>query len=1078
MSVTITRTKILLPRLRPDLMSRHRLLEMLDDVLDYRLTLVSAPAGYGKTSLLIDFAHQVKYPVSWLTLDSLDQDIQRFLTHLIKSISLNFTDFGSRTLSLLENTSSLTFDLDQTIRTFVNDMYDNIPEHFAVILDDFHLVDDNQQINRFLSRLVQEMDENCHFVLSSRTLFNLPDLALMVSRSLIKSLGYEDLAFQPEEIKFLLKNNYQQHISDQESQILAKETEGWITGLLLSAEASPKDLTIHSRTAKASGVDIFDFLAEQVLNQQTPLIQDFLLKSSYLEEFNADLCKLVFGKAPKGTSWAKTITQILEKNLFVLPVDDDSTWLRYHHLFRDFLRYRSSQENPEEGKNLLRSLLTVYTNDSAWEKAYAVVRRLDDPGATAKLITQASSSLFHSGRINLLAAWLKVLPDKELENFPELFVLRGITITLMGDPLLGLAQLHMAVRHPGVLQNDKHLSRALLCRATTFRLLGRYTDAQKDALQALKLSKETGGNIMLLAEAERETGLTYQNLGGTENAQAYFRRSLKTYRSINDFKNAALVQMDLGLLLSTQGNFAEANHHYQQSLNIWLKLDNTDQQAFLMNNLGVLSHFKGHYLQAFDWFKMALQKAKLTSNLRSQAFTNASLGDLALDLFFFSAATDYYNLAHQLADTIKEGFLLSYLKLRFSALCRKSGDLTAADQHLRTAYDLVCQHSSRYELGLWHLERGRLYLAESDLPSAEEDFLNAKSLFMETSKPSDLSQSFIGLATTAFYAGKNDSVHKQLAAAVKTLLPLGTFQPILSDLYSHPELLETCRDQPAFTSIYGELENSLKSFSTNLPSLEKIISPSLDTEHDKVRLLDIHVLGQMEILYKGKILTAPDWIHQKTVRELFYYLLSLQYGASKDQIGLLFWPDSSKKQFHGQFKNTIYRLRRAIGRDSVLYDPDTRHYRFNRLLDYRYDVDVFLKACRNAEAESNTDDRARLFRDAAEKYSHPYAPLLDGVWAAPLRINLYLKFERAALESAAFDLQQGEIQTCLDACSRLLEIEPGQERAWRLSMQAYAELGDRGSIVRVYRQCRRNLSRHLGINPSKETENLYQKLLN
>ncbi|MCK4489074.1 MAG: hypothetical protein KAU23_02380, partial [Anaerolineales bacterium] len=320
-------------------MSRLRLLEMLDDVLDYRLTLVSAPAGYGKTTLLVDLAYQSKYPTSWLTLDSLDQDIQRFLTHLVKSINLNFPNFGSRTLSLLENTSSLTFDLDQLVRTLVNDIYDNIPEHFAIILDDYHLVDDNQQINRFISHLGQEMDENCHLILSSRTQFNLPDLALMFSRSLIKGLGYEDLAFQPEEIKSLLERNYQQHITDQESQILAKETEGWITGLLLSAETNLNNLTTHSRTAKVSGVNVFDYLAEQVLNQQTPLIQDFLLKTSYLEEFNAELCKLVLGKPPKGTRWSEIISQILKKNLFILPIDADSTWLRYHHLFRDFLQY-------------------------------------------------------------------------------------------------------------------------------------------------------------------------------------------------------------------------------------------------------------------------------------------------------------------------------------------------------------------------------------------------------------------------------------------------------------------------------------------------------------------------------------------------------------------------------------------------------------------------------------------------------------------------------------------------------------------------------------------------------------------
>ena len=140
-------------------------------------------------------------------------------------------------------------------------------------------------------------------------------------------------------------------------------------------------------------------------------------------------------------------------------------------------------------------------------------------------------------------------------------------------------------------------------------------------------------------------------------------------------------------------------------------------------------------------------------------------------------------------------------------------------------------------------------------------------------------------------------------------------------------------------------------------------------------------------------------------------------------------------------------------------------------------MDVFLEACRKAEPERNPENRAGLFRDAANKYHHPYAPLLDGVWTAPLRINLYLKYERAALEAAAYDLQHGEIQTCLDTCGRLLEIEPGEERAWRLSMRAYAERGDRGSIVRAYRQCRKKLSRHLDIKPSKETEILYQNLL-
>jgi len=426
MSVSVTRTKILLPRRRSDLITRNRLLTLLDDVLDYRFTLISAPAGYGKTSLLVDYAHQAEYPVCWLSLDPLDQDIHRFLTHLIKSIQLIFPNFGSQTLSLVENSASSSFDQEQLNRTLVNDIYVNIPEYFVVILDDYHLIENNQQINNFLSDLGQKVDENCHFVLTSRTRFDLPDLALMVSRSYVKGLGFEDLAFQPLEIKQLLKDNYQINISDQDSQTLATETEGWITGLLLSAESAPHELIGQSRAAKVSGVDLFNYLTEQVFTQQSPLLQDFLLRTSYLEIFNADFCKRVLGKSPRGTNWSKLISQVQQNNLFVQPIEDGSTWLRYHHLFRDYLKYQSRVQDPDNTTQILYRLLEVYREDTAWEKAFAVVQEIGDTKAMAGLIYQASSPLFHTGRINLLSTWLKILPEQGMEYYPELFALRGV----------------------------------------------------------------------------------------------------------------------------------------------------------------------------------------------------------------------------------------------------------------------------------------------------------------------------------------------------------------------------------------------------------------------------------------------------------------------------------------------------------------------------------------------------------------------------------------------------------------------------------------------------------------------------
>ena len=235
MSITVTRTKVIVPRRRPDILTRPRLTSLMDDLLDYRITLVTAPAGYGKTSLLVDFASQADFPVCWLALDPLDQDLYRFLIHLVASLRQQFPSFGGHSLSLIRSISQQEVDFDRLVRTIVNDAYEHIEEHFVVVLDDYHLIDQNQDINRFISAFGQEVDENCHLVIASRTLLDLPDLPLMVGRSQVKGLSFEELAFQPQEIQSLLEKNYQQEITTEKARDLASQTEGWITGLLLSA---------------------------------------------------------------------------------------------------------------------------------------------------------------------------------------------------------------------------------------------------------------------------------------------------------------------------------------------------------------------------------------------------------------------------------------------------------------------------------------------------------------------------------------------------------------------------------------------------------------------------------------------------------------------------------------------------------------------------------------------------------------------------------------------------------------------------------------------------------------------------
>lgn len=276
-----TLTKVILPQRRKELFSRQRLLNLLYDLLDEKLILVIAPAGYGKTSLLVDYAHQVDSPVCWYSVDELDQTPERFFTYFITAIHHRFPTFGEASRVALKAINPFTPDINQLVSVIVNDAYEHIQEHFLIILDDYHLVSNVKEIQAFLNRFINESAENCHLVLSSRTLLSLPDLPLLVARSQVGGIGFEELAFRADEIQSFVLQYYHVTLSEAASQDLARDTEGWITGLMLSAQVMGPGMTNQMRAARVTGVELYTYLAQEILDQQTEEIRDFLLRTSF-----------------------------------------------------------------------------------------------------------------------------------------------------------------------------------------------------------------------------------------------------------------------------------------------------------------------------------------------------------------------------------------------------------------------------------------------------------------------------------------------------------------------------------------------------------------------------------------------------------------------------------------------------------------------------------------------------------------------------------------------------------------------------------------------------------------------------
>src|SRR5512146_2639221 len=208
--IPISKSKIIVPHRRPELLSRPRLLDSLKALLHNKLLLLAAPAGYGKTSLLIDLAQNSEMPICWLSLDQLDRDPQRFLAYLIASLAQRFPDVGETSRHQLSRLRSIEQDAEAILVMLTNELYDRVENDFLLIIDDYHLLDEAPVISDLLNRFLQLLDDNCHILLSSRTLPALNDVTLMVAREQVAGLGHTELAFIPREVQALYAQNYHQ----------------------------------------------------------------------------------------------------------------------------------------------------------------------------------------------------------------------------------------------------------------------------------------------------------------------------------------------------------------------------------------------------------------------------------------------------------------------------------------------------------------------------------------------------------------------------------------------------------------------------------------------------------------------------------------------------------------------------------------------------------------------------------------------------------------------------------------------------------------------------------------------------
>jgi LuxR family maltose regulon positive regulatory protein len=456
MDAPLLQTKLYIPMTRPDpatrlrtsLVPRPRLMERLNEGLPGKLTLICAPAGFGKTTLASSWLEQVNLPAAWLSLDEDDNDLARFLTYLIAALQRIQPEVGTGVLALLQSSP---LPSSHTLLTLLINDLTAISERFILVLDDYHTIE-TETIDQALTFFIEHLPPLMHLVLTSRVDPNL-SLARLRASGQLNELRSADLRFTPAETAQFLEQMAGLSLAPSEVAALDKRTEGWIAGLQMAA------LSLRQREAAAvsqfiqefSGSHhyIMDYLVDEVLQGQPAEVQTFLLYTSILDRLCGPLCEAIlrgsevppasgldFAPPPEvlDASRAQELLAYLEHaNLFIHPLDDQRQWYRYHPLFADLLRQRLQQAYPDQVSALHLSASEWYEQAGLTGPAVRHALAAQAFGRAAALVEQVAPAMIERSELARLLTWLETLPEEEVQARPLLALHYGWVLFLSGQ---------------------------------------------------------------------------------------------------------------------------------------------------------------------------------------------------------------------------------------------------------------------------------------------------------------------------------------------------------------------------------------------------------------------------------------------------------------------------------------------------------------------------------------------------------------------------------------------------------------------------------------------------------------------
>jgi len=571
--VPILFTKLYIPPPRAKIVLRPRLIERMNDGLrsGHKLTLISAPAGFGKTTLVSEWVASCDQKVAWLSLDEGDNDPTRFLIYLVSALQTIMANIGEGVLGVLQSPQPP--PIESILAILLNEIT-TVPDNFVLVLDDYHVLD-SKPVDEALTFLLKHLPGQMHLIVATREDPHLP-LARLRARGQLTELRITDLRFTPSEAAEFLNQVMGLNLSTENINALEARTEGWIAGLQLAAISMRgyPDAASFIQSFTGSHHFVLDYLVEEVLQQQPESVLAFLLRTSILDRLCGPLCDAVL-LAPSA-SGKETLEYIEQANLFIVPLDNERRWYRYHHLFAELLRQRLHQSDTspsEEGGSVaeLHRRASQWYEDNGLElEAFHHATAANDIERAARLIEGEGMPLYFRGGAVPILKWLESLPTTVLDARPSLWVTYA-SATLTIGLVTGVEQKAQAAE--AVLQfaepDDK--TRDLIGRIASVRATLAVTQHQAETIIAQSrraLEYLHPNNLPERAGITWKLGYAYHLQGDRAAASQAYTEALSTCEAIGRTVIAMMAAIGLGAIQEVENQLSLAVETYRRALQL------------------------------------------------------------------------------------------------------------------------------------------------------------------------------------------------------------------------------------------------------------------------------------------------------------------------------------------------------------------------------------------------------------------------------------------------------------------------------------------------------------------------------